>query len=150
MFSPEARRRTLRDQESIEEQTAGRCFAHALEMEVKQKSLRLMLKPYAKTFTRADLVDVIVLEARPDSCKERKDRVRLRDMQEGCFRQRKEVNHLSATSYCLIVESDLSASVKEILSGSILNLRPASNFKKSIKRVRVIHEEAKTVFVCTS
>ena len=137
MFGPEARWRTLlRDQGSIKVRTAGRCFAHALEMEAKQKSLRLVLKPYAKTFTRADLVDVIVLEARPDSCKTlKKDRARLRDMQEGSFRQRKEVNHLSATSYCLIVESDLSASVKEILSGSIWNLRRAANFKNSIKPV---------------
>ena len=51
----------------------------------------------------------------------------------GFILQRKEDNLLSATSYCLIVESDLSASVEKILSGSIPNLRKAANLKKSIK-----------------
>ena len=114
--------------------TASLCLAHAREIEAKQKSLRSMLKPYAKTLTRADFVEVIVLEARPDSCRSRKkERARLTDICVGFDLQRKEDNLRSATSYCLIVDTDLSASVKEILSGSIPNLRLAANFRKSIK-----------------
>ena len=48
--------------------TAGCCLAHTLELEEKNRSFKFMLSPYAQTFTGAALVEVIVLDAKPDSC----------------------------------------------------------------------------------
>ena len=100
--------------------SAGHCLAQALEIDAKHKLFRIIPNPYVKTFTKADLVVAIVLEASPDSCRDLKnDKVLLMDISDNFSLWINDVSLRKAELYCLIVDSVLSDSVKEILSESI-------------------------------
>ena len=62
---------------------AGLCLAHALDMDEKHISFKLIPNPYAKTLTNADLTVVIVADAKPESWSDLKnDNVELMDISE--------------------------------------------------------------------
>ena len=69
----EASLRTLfSDQDSMVGRSGGFSLVQAFDMDEKKESLRFILKPYWKIFTKADFVDVIVAAASPCSCKDLK------------------------------------------------------------------------------
>ena len=131
----EANLRTLfSDQDNMDGRSGGFSLEQAFEMEAKRESLRFILKPYWKIFTRADFVEVMVAAERPCSCKDlKKEMATLSVILGGLLAFTKLASLRTAQSYWRTVDSLLSDSVKMILSGSIPCSFLQANFRKSIK-----------------
>ena len=79
-------------------------------------------------------MEVTVLAANPEVWRWRKkEMAKLIDISFGFVDLMKEESFLNAASYWRRVESDLSASVKSMFSGSMPKRRLAANFRKPIK-----------------
>ena len=131
----EASLRTLfSDQDSMVGRSGGFSLVQAFDMDEKKESLRFILKPYWKIFTKADFVEVIVAADSPCSCKDlKKEMATLMVILGGLWVFTKLANLLTAQSYWRKVDSLLSDSVKMILLGSIPCSFLQANFRKSIK-----------------